>query len=269
MRIAVLADIHGNLPAFEATLAHVRLQAVDHIVLAGDLINGAPDSRHCWELAQTLDATLLRGNHERYVFDFDTPAAPPLWRSEQFGPVQWTVAQFSPAERCAMADLPLVAQLPELYVTHASPRRDNDNVQPFTPDAELAEMFGAVAEPLIIRGHDHWCQVRLWAGRTIITAGSVGMTLDEHPTARYLLLERQNGGWRFHHHAVPYDVERAVARFHNTGYLQAAGPIARLVLREIATASPNLVPFLRLYQRWTQHEPLALGAAVERFLNCY
>jgi predicted phosphodiesterase len=53
MRIAVLADIHGNLPAFEAALAHSRRQAVDHLVIAGDLINGAPDSRLCWQLAQT------------------------------------------------------------------------------------------------------------------------------------------------------------------------------------------------------------------------
>jgi predicted phosphodiesterase len=269
MRIAVLADIHGNLPAFEATLAHIHRQSVDHIVLAGDLINGAPDSRLCWELAQTLNATLLRGNHERYVFDFDTPNAPPLWYSEQFGPVQWTVAQFNSEERYAMASLPLSAKLPDLFFTHASPRRDNDTVQSFTSDVEMAAMFTSVTEPLIVRGHDHWCQMRLWAGRTILTTGSVGMTLDEHPTARYLLLDRQNRSWRFHHYAVPYDVDLAVERFRSTGYLQAAGPMARLLLREIATASPNLVPFLRLYERWAQQEPIALGTAVERFLNYY
>ena len=269
MRIAVLADIHGNLPAFEAALAHVHRQSVDHIVLAGDLINGAPDSRLCWELAQTLNATLLRGNHERYIFDFDTPNAHPLWSSEQFGPVQWTVSQFSHEERGAMAKLPLYARLPELFCPHASPRRDNDSVQSFTPESELTAMFDVVAEPLIVRGHDHWCQVRLWAGRTILTTGSVGITLDEHPTARYVLLERHNGDWRFDHHAVPYDVDAVGERFHSPVYLEPAGPMARLVLREIATASPNLVPFLRLYERWAQQEPIALGAAVERFLNYY
>ncbi len=51
MRIAVLADIHGNLPAFEAALKHVSQQKVDQIILAGDIIIGSPDSKACWDLA--------------------------------------------------------------------------------------------------------------------------------------------------------------------------------------------------------------------------
>jgi predicted phosphodiesterase len=234
MRIAVLADIHGNLPAFEAALAHSRRQAVDHLVIAGDLINGAPDSRLCWQLAQTLDCTILRGNHERYVFDFDTPHAPPLWRTEQFGPVQWTVDQFSAAERRMLAELPLAMRLPDvpdLVFVHASTRRDNDGVQPYTPAADIAAMFAETPEHLIVRGHDHWCQVRLWNGHTIVTAGSVGMPLDEQITAQYVLLEQCNGHWEIQHQSVAYDHDAAVERFASTGYLQTAGPMARLMLQ--------------------------------------
>jgi predicted phosphodiesterase len=272
MRIAILSDIHGNLPAFEAALDHVRQQAVDQLIIAGDLINGAPDSRACWELAQTLDCTILRGNHERYVFDFDSPDAPLLWKSEQFGPVQWTVAQFTPAERQTLAALPFALRLahaPELLFVHSSLRRDNENLQSFTPDAEISAAFAGAEERLIVRGHDHWSQVRLWAGRTIVTAGSVGMTLDEEPTARYLLLERRAGQWHFQHQAVPYDVEAVVERFYCTGYLKTAGPMARLLLREIALASPHVVPFLRFYAQWSAQEPITLSAAVDRFLRMY
>jgi predicted phosphodiesterase len=272
MRIAVLADIHGNLPAFEAALAHVRGQAVDHLVIAGDLINGAPDSRLCWQLAQTLDCTILRGNHERYVFDFDTPNAPLLWRTERFTPVQWTVSQFITEERRALANLPFAVRLPtapDLLILHASARRDADNVFPYTPEHELKAMFPDAAERFIIRGHDHWCQVRLWDGRTIVTAGSVGMTLDEHPTAQYVILERRNHQWEIQHQAVPYDLDTAVERFYSTGYLKAAGPMARLLLREVATASPQLVPFLRCYERWSGLEDISLEAAVERFFAIY
>jgi predicted phosphodiesterase len=269
MRIAVLADIHGNLPAFEATLADVRRAGVDQIVVVGDLINGAPDSRACWLLAQTIGATILRGNHERYVYDFDSPQAPSLWRSERFGPVQWTVAQFSAAERRAFARLPAELRLPGLYFTHASPRHDTDNVQPYSSDGEMSAMFSTIGEPLIVRGHDHWCQVRLWNGRTIVTTGSVGQTLDEHPTARYVLLEQKEGAWSFQHRAVDYDLEAAIERFHSTGYLREAGPMARLMLREIATAAPQIVPFLRLYDRWSQAGPISLAAALDRFLTLY
>jgi predicted phosphodiesterase len=272
IRIAVLADIHGNLPAFEAALAHVRRQGVDHIVIAGDLVTGAPDSHQCWQLAQTLDATLLRGNHERYVFDFDAPHAPPLWKTDRFGPVQWTVAQFSAAERRALALLPLAVRLPsipDLLFVHASPLRDNDSVSAYTPGKELAAMYGDAPETVIVRGHDHLCQVRLWNGHTIVTSGSVGMPLDENPTAQYVILEQRNGSWSILHQSAPYDVDATVERFYSSGYRQAAGPMARLLLREIATASPQLVPFLRLYERWTNQEELALSAGVERYLTFY
>jgi diadenosine tetraphosphatase ApaH/serine/threonine PP2A family protein phosphatase len=186
--------------------------------------------------------------------------------------VQWTVAQFTATERQAFAALPFAVRLddaPDLLFVHSSLRRDNDNLQSFTPETELVAAFGESTEALIVRGHDHWCQVRLWAGRTIVTAGSVGMTLDEHPTARYLLLEQRAGQWHFQHQAVGYDVEAVVERFYSTGYLRTAGPMARLLLREIALAAPHLVPFLRLYERWAQQEPISLADAVDRFLRMY
>ncbi|MBE0698820.1 MAG: metallophosphoesterase [Anaerolineaceae bacterium] len=65
IRIAVLADIHGNLPAFESALEHVSQQKVDQIILAGDIVNGSPDSKACWTLALSLGCPILRGNHER------------------------------------------------------------------------------------------------------------------------------------------------------------------------------------------------------------
>jgi hypothetical protein len=60
-----------------------------------------------------------------------------------------------------------------------------------------------------------------------------------------------------------------VERFYSTGYLKAAGPMARLLLREVATASPHLVPFLRHYERWCGQEKISLAAAMERFLAIY
>src|SRR4051812_38182210 len=62
MRIALFADIHGNLPAFEAALKHAATLSPDLTVVCGDVVNGCPDSRGCWDLAQSLGCPLLRGN---------------------------------------------------------------------------------------------------------------------------------------------------------------------------------------------------------------
>lgn len=268
MRIAILADIHGNLPAFEAALAHVEQQHVDQLIIAGDVVVGAPDTAACWRLAQSLNCPILKGNHERYVADYGTPAADPSWTSLQFAPLQWGVAQLTEAERQALNRLPAFLRLPEapdLLVVHASMRNDRDTVTAYTPANHLAVMFPEVKERYIVRGHNHLCTIRTWGERFIITAGSVGLPLDANPTAQYLLLEQSSNGWHIHYQSVPYELEATLRRFHETGYLEATGPMGRLFLREVETATPQFVPFLRLYHHWSQQEALSLEAAMERF----
>jgi predicted phosphodiesterase len=280
MRIAVLSDIHGNLLAFEAALAHARRQGFDQLVIAGDIVVGSPDTAACWQLARSLGCPIVRGNHERYVADLGSERAEPLWATPQFTPVQWAAGQLTDAERAAVGALPLALRLPEapdLVIVHASLRSDTDSLRAHTPDAALPELFPGELEPpmarraeassLIVRGHNHIAATRLWGGRTIVTAGSVGMPLDGNTTAQYLLLERRPAGWQISHQAVPYDHDAAVERFYSSGYLTATGPMGRLVLRELLTASFQLVPFLRHYQRLRAVEPIGLEAALERFMS--
>jgi hypothetical protein len=270
MRIAILADIHGNLPAFEAALDHVARQHVDRLIIAGDVVVGSPDTAACWRLAQTLGCPIVSGNHERSVAHFGRPDAPAEWVTERFAPVRWAVEQLTQAERAAIDALPpalRMPDLPDLLVVHASLRSDRDSIMPYTPDEQLAEMFPILQERWIVRAHNHVGQVRLWDERTIITAGAVGLPLDGSPTAQYLRLEQRAGGWRIFHQAVPYDLDAALRRFRETGYLDAAGPMARLYMREVATASHQIVPFLRAYARWSARQPMRLDMAVERFLS--
>lgn len=268
-RIAVLADIHGNLPAFEAALKQVSQQKVDLLLLAGDIINGAPDSKACWDLALSLGCPILRGNHERYAAHFGGPQASPLWTTQQFAPLQWTVAQFSDAERQTMAQLPLDLRLPEfpdLYVVHASQRDDHDSLEAYTTEATLNEMYPTAHEPFIIRAHNHGGQVHLWQHGVIVTCGSVGLPLNSQPTAQYLLIDQTRTGWKIQHQSAPYDLDAAVRRFADSGYLSATGPMGRLYCREVATAAHQIVPFLRLYAQWSKQGAITLSQALERFL---
>ena len=199
-RIAILADIHGNLPAFEAALKHVSQQKVDQMILAGDIVIGSPDSKACWTLALSLGCPILRGNHERYVAHFGTSRASPQWSMEQFAPLQWTVAQFSEQDRQCMEQLPLNYRLPEvpnLFLVHATERDDHDTVQSHTPEPVLQDMFPTAQERYIIRAHNHYGQVRVWGKGFIVTCGSVGLPLDGNPTAQYLLLDQEKNGWKY------------------------------------------------------------------------
>ena len=258
MRIVVLADIHGNLPALEAVLAEVELLKPDHIIVAGDVVDGVPDSAACWQRVRQLQCPVLRGNHERYVFDFGTERADPLWVTDQFAPLRYTHRTLSKLERNEMEALPTEWRSPDapgLLVVHASQRSDADSILPYTPTVDIDEMFPKPEAELIVRSHNHICSSRVWRGRSIVTSGAVGLPLDGYPRAQFCLLTLQAGQWEVDHHAIKYDVEATLRRFHETGYLDETGVVGRMFMREVATGAHHVVPFLRYYWQRKLHMP--------------
>lgn len=249
MRIAVIADIHGNLPALEAVLEALDKLQPDQIIVSGDVVDGGPDSAACWERVKQMNCPVLRGNHERYVFDFGTERADPLWATPQFGPLHFTHRSMSQEQINELAALPTSWRSPEaegVLIVHASARSDADSVLPHTPLEAIDAMFSGVAENLIIRSHNHICSTRDWRGKRIVTTGAVGLPLDGYPHAQFCVItQNHEGQWRVDHRAIKYDVDAAVRRFHESGYLEQTGPLGHLFMREVATGSHHIVPFLR------------------------
>lgn len=250
MRLALLADIHGNLAALEAVIEELSRQKVDRVFVLGDVVVGGPDSLACWERVKSLGWPCLRGNHERYVFDLHSPRAKPEWRTERFGPVHYAAAKLGEARASELAALPphlRVPEFPDVIFVHASERNDSDLVFPYTTDAELEAMTAETPERLILRGHNHFAAVRPWRGKRIVTVGSVGLPLDGIPSAQFTIIQRRGHEWDVQHQCLKYDITAAVARFKESGYLDEAGPMARLYQREVLTASFQILPFLAWY----------------------
>lgn len=199
-----------------------------------------------------------------------TAAAAPQWSTLQFAPVAWSAAQLGDEVRRTLGELPFSLSLPyapEILFVHASLRSDRDNLDAYTSEGVLSEMFPGLEAAYVVRGHDHHTAVRAWGGRWLITNGSVGIPLGGVSEAQYLVLTIGAEGVLPTFYTVPYDVEGALERFHETGYLTEAGPMAHLFYREIATASPQLIPFLRGYTRYSQGGKLELRDAVRAFLR--
>jgi len=273
VRIAVLADVHGNLAAFEAALAAARAAAPDLLVVAGDVVNGAPDSRACWLLARAEADLLLRGNHERYAIDRGTPAGDPAWWGPRFRALDWTVAELA-----GLVDdvrrAPIAAGAGDgVAVVHAAPGDDRAGAFPWTEEAALEALFAGVDAGLVVRAHNHLPFERtLSGGRLLVSVGAVGIPLVGRTEAQFGLLTRgRDGAWSVRHVSVPYDVDATLARFERSGYLDAVGPMAQLFRREIATGSHHLVPFVRFEQRWREDhgERAADDATLERALRAF
>jgi predicted phosphodiesterase len=85
-RLAILADIHGNLPALEAVLADLAQFAVDHVIVAGDVVNWGPFSAPVMERVTRAGWAVIRGNNEFYLLDYNTPRQPEHWREFELLP---------------------------------------------------------------------------------------------------------------------------------------------------------------------------------------
>lgn len=266
MRVAVVSDIHGNYLALQAVLEHLKTQKVDELVIAGDTVNALPDSKACWDRVLSLGCVVLRGNHERYLYDYGTPQADPSWATERFRGLLWTLKQFGQADLDKMRSLPMTYPLPGLLICHASPHNDQENVSAQTPRASLERMLRGTDEPLLVRGHNHvWLEHR-FSGRVLLSIGSAGLPLNGNRAAQYLILDQAVNGWRWEKQFVPYDTAAALARFKHTGYSEKGGALVPLFYQELATAELHLLPFLKRYLAAVERGDISLTVAVQRFL---
>jgi predicted phosphodiesterase len=210
VRVAVLSDIHGHLPALEAVLAEVDTAAVDRIVLTGDIAAGpmpVPTLRRLLDLGDR--AVWIRGNGDRYLVE--EVAAPP-------DPVvPWAAAQLTADLRAHLAGLPLTVTLdvdglgPTLFC-HATPRDDEEVALVDSSLDRWAEVLAGRPEQTVVLGHTHMPFVRLASGRLVVNPGSVGMPYGR-AGAHWALL-----GPGVELRRTPYDVAAACATLAASGY---------------------------------------------------
>ncbi len=234
MKIAVVSDIHGNLPALEAVLADIAEAGADITVNLGDIVSGPLWVAQTADRLMALDLPTIRGNHERQLLT--------LPRERMGASDAYAAAQLQPRQRQWLASLPATLQLSdEVFCCHGTPGSDLVYfLETVTPDfaeatsrgaraatlAEATQRAGAamqgVRDALILCGHTHSPRtVQLADGRLVVNAGSVGLQafddLHPHPHviengsphARYAIVSRADAGWHVDHRLVPYDWQAA------------------------------------------------------------
>ena len=226
-RIAILTDIHGNLPALEAVIADAEAQGCAGFVNLGDSLSGPLWPAETADLLIDLDWPTIAGNHERQLLTIDRAR---MGASDAFARdvlndrhLQW------------LASLPPTLELsPDVLLCHGTPTDDLEHflhtvdggaVREAT-DVEIRERAGDRGEALILCGHTHLPRlVTLEDGRIIANPGSVGLQAydDDHPvayrvevgdpSARYAIAD----GMAVTLRAIDYDHEGAARRAEMNG----------------------------------------------------
>jgi predicted phosphodiesterase len=223
--IAVLYDVHGNLPALEAVLADARAAGAERFILGGDYALFGPWPRETVDLLGELDADWLRGNGERWTAH---PADAPQDDVVQ-GAISACSELLGPGTCAELAALPFELCRDDTRYVHASPVSDVRSFGPEHDDSE-EEMLEGVLETRLVFGHTHLPFKRqAKAGVELLNPGSVGMPFDGDPRAAYALIGEDG---EIEHRRVGYDHMQTVKAVRE----RFSGPFADKVSQRIEHA---------------------------------
>lgn len=234
MRVAVLADVHANLPALEAVQRDFSEEGIQSIWHLGDAVGYGAEPFACLQMLFDLDALLIVGNHEQAACDL---AEANGFNSAAAHAIRWTRDKLTPDTRKDLCDLPVnLSPHPGVFLFHGLP----GNAIGYLRTEETAQMvfdhltdkdprirvafFGHTHRPMIfthltdrpVRMFEPGEELILAPGRRyLVNPGSVGQPRNGDPNAQYLIFDTEEGHISFR--KVPYDIDAAQERILQAG----------------------------------------------------
>jgi diadenosine tetraphosphatase ApaH/serine/threonine PP2A family protein phosphatase len=234
LRVAVITDIHANLPALEAVLTSAERRRMDEIWCLGDVVGYGADPDRCTELVRERCAVCLVGNHDLAVLgELDVAS----FSEAAAVAVEWTRETIAEAAVEFLGGLDPALERSGIGLFHASPR---DPVWEYVLSIEQAHAcLDTQPQRLALIGHSHVAlfftrypeeagpgetrgaqaedglEIDLREGRWLLNPGSVGQPRDGDPRAAWLELVPDSERARFHR--VEYDIDRAAAAIAEAG----------------------------------------------------
>jgi predicted phosphodiesterase len=236
LRLALIADIHGNLAACESVLAEIERERPEAIVCLGDVAATGPQPREVIALLRKLNCPMVMGNADAELLN-------PVSAGEGSGDdaariadiSRWGAAQLDDGDREFLASFQPTVTVNlavgfDLLCFHGSPRSYDEIIVATSPDNEIEAMIGDSRARLLAGGHTHARMLRSLPGREILNPGSVGLAyafeLDGQvhvPSwAEYALLSIDQGAVSVDFRRVPYDRAATIQAMFQRGMPHAA-----------------------------------------------
>jgi len=233
MRIAVVADIHGNVRALRAVMEDLRHVSPDRVVNLGDTVSGPLEAAETADVLISLAWTTIRGNHDRQLLDRPVEE---MGRSDAAA-----FAELKNHHKGWLSALEPMEEIEDLFLCHGTPDSDNtylletveaNGVVRLATTAEVNRRLSGTSAKIVLCGHSHQARIiGLPDGRLVVNPGSVGLPAytDTEPVrhsmqmgaphARYAVLDRKKAGapWEITFRVVAYDWKGAAERAASKG----------------------------------------------------
>ena len=227
MRIAALADVHGNLPALRAAWRDIEAAEPDLVVSCGDLTWGSlPRETIDFVRGRELPLRFVRGNAERALLE----------QTDDRERARWMYGQHTADDLDWLRSFEPTVSVGGIRFCHGSPQHDEDIITPITPPARLGPLLEGVSERTVVSAHIHVQFDRTIDGVRSINPGSIGLPYEGRSGGAYwALIDGDDVALR----RTEYDVEETCALFAATD-----DPMREAIVQELRspTTREEMVP---------------------------
>lgn len=269
--IALLSDIHGNLPALEAVIADLGRLRPDAVYVLGDMVHGCVWSAEVMDLLSVYGWPMLLGNHDDAVLQLGTPRMEPRYADRlRYAGLWWTRERLSQGHLAALEALPRELSLafppaPPLRLLHGLPGNFFVGIRPDSPADWVIRHLEGVGEPAVAGGHTHVAMAR-WVGRWfVVNSGSVGAPYDGDTRASYVWLTGDRTGWHVQIRRVPYDQALVEAGYRASDLAARGSALVEMFHRSVMTG----LPWVSDFAWWLRSQPAEVIADQRLALRLY
>jgi predicted phosphodiesterase len=221
MKLALIADIHGNLFAFDAILEDIHQRQIKQILCLGDVASGGPQPCEVIHRLREINCPIVMGNTDAWLLE-------PCLRqkADQFGQYNqeieyWCSQQLSEEDQAFLRTFQptivwTISETQTLLAYHGSPRSFREQILPTTPDEQLDTIFANVTAQILAGGHTHQQLFRRYRDKLVLNPGSVGMAMDcthpfsnvrNPPWGEYAIVNIEGNQLSVELLRVPFDIE--------------------------------------------------------------
>ena len=245
IKVAVLSDIHGNLPALEAVLSDVNDLGINHIIILGDLITDFSQyTNEVLHLVRNTATNVIRGNREGYLINQANNPNDDTWKKHlQFSTLLKTYQRLSEEDFLYLKTLPRQVSFPcdekySLRAVHGSPFSELDTIYEDSIDL-ISRSLCAITENVLLCGHTHRPFICSVNKKTIINVGSVGLSFDQEQSAHYTVIQYDQ---------TDIEINMRKAKYDFSAFMSSCDwddPWVRLCLKSIEDGKNYCVRFLK------------------------
>jgi putative phosphoesterase len=223
--VAVITDIHANLPALHAALARIDELGITDIYCGGDLVGYGPHPNEVCALIQERGIPTIYGNYDYAIArDLDDCGCAYITAHDrELGQqsVVWTLANTDQRSKDFMRDLPFDRHFAvgehRVHLVHGSPRKVNEYLFEDKPASLYERLAGNEDDGVLVFGHTHKPWVHDFGGVRFVNCGSVGKPKDGDPRGAFAVLEARPGEVAVTIERVAYDAGAVAAQVREAG----------------------------------------------------